>query len=249
MKPPLPTLAIVTMQGKEDDLWYFSIGWAVSAVSAVLERWWLVVGRLSLLSLSPSSLLPPPATRTVQWLKASKLKPSRRLEMIVQHWASINIVSVKPLGITSVSQSHLNSEKKISIISINQLNDLNSCFVKYIPLHHRYIISNPLPYSSTELYIIYQWSRAVQYCLADWHTGIIPLFEKEKLGQFQLCKMHSLWQSNVAEYLGLVFSPLKPCSNHVVMLTWMSENNGIIVKSYKSRVDKRPTNTRYGAAQ
>ena len=32
--------------------------------------------------------------------------------MIVQHWTSINIVSVKPLGITSVFHRHLNLEKR-----------------------------------------------------------------------------------------------------------------------------------------
>ena len=63
--------------------------------------------------------------------------------MIVHHWASIiNIVSVKPLRITSVSQRHLNSEKKISIISINQLNDFNSCFVTF---HYIIDILYPTP--------------------------------------------------------------------------------------------------------
>lgn len=71
--------------------------------------------------------------------------------MIVQHWASINIVSVKTLGITSVFLRHLNSEKRKSLnamISKSNIEDFNSCFVG--TFHPIIDIScyNALPYST-----------------------------------------------------------------------------------------------------
>ena len=76
--------------------------------------------------------------------------------MIVQHWTPINMVSVKTLGITSVFQRHLNSEKRKAlnlIILKSNVEDFNSCFDTYIVTFHPFKFCLTLLSTGTTLFI------------------------------------------------------------------------------------------------